>query len=93
MGMVSQGVFEGSLEVKEFSVNKGDLLVLYTDGVNEAMNAKKEEYGFERLIQICKNSRTLSANAALEALKTDILGFTGETQQSDDMTIITIRCV
>ncbi|OGF51254.1 MAG: hypothetical protein A2231_07025 [Candidatus Firestonebacteria bacterium RIFOXYA2_FULL_40_8] len=93
MGLVSQGVFEGSLEVKEFGVNKGDLIVLYTDGVNEAMNAQREEYGFDRLIQTSSDSRTLTAKEVLEVLKTSIQGFTGDTQQSDDMTIITIRCV
>ncbi|MEJ2542790.1 MAG: PP2C family protein-serine/threonine phosphatase [Calditrichaceae bacterium] len=74
---------------KSTVINPGDRLVLYTDGVTEAMNENEEEFddviGFEKYVK--KNARQgLRAQAFIDQLIKDIDDFTGSTPQSDDIT-------
>jgi sigma-B regulation protein RsbU (phosphoserine phosphatase) len=69
-----------------------DIVVFYTDGIPEAMNDKKEMFGFERLEMIVKES---AASLSAKELAADIAGrvaeFTGSTKQNDDMTVVVVR--
>ena len=56
------------LEEKEVAVQAGDVLVLYTDGVTEAINQHDEEYGEDRLIQLIKDQHDLSAEALIKKI-------------------------
>lgn len=69
----------------------GDTLVLFTDGVSEAMNANFEEFGEERLENLCKKISSLSSQSALEFIKKEVETFTLGSPQSDDLTIIVIK--
>ena len=69
----------------------GDTVVLYTDGVTEAMNDKEEEFGMERLCEIFRgihpnDSKELNMKV-FEAVNT----FAGDTPQSDDITCLTLH--
>jgi sigma-B regulation protein RsbU (phosphoserine phosphatase) len=70
-------------------LNPGDRLVLYTDGVTEAMNENEEEFddviGFEKCVK--KNAKPgISSQAFIDQLIKDLEAFTGNTPQSDDIT-------
>jgi len=68
-----------------------DILIFYTDGVVEAMNKKKEMYGFNRFVDIIKKNRGLDVNLFLEIIIEDINSFVGKAEQHDDLTIVVIK--
>jgi CHASE2 domain-containing sensor protein len=76
---------------KEFSLSAGDVLVFYTDGVSEARNLKKEEYGFQRIKDVTRTNHQKDAAGILEALRNDITEFCGKAPQHDDITIIVLK--
>ena len=68
----------------------GDLLILYTDGVTEAMNGDYEEFGIEPLQEIFAASPPKSAKEATETVFNAIKEFVGDTPQSDDITCLIV---
>jgi len=73
------------------SLSPGSVVVFYTDGVVEAMNAQAELYGFERFLASVHEGRELDGPALLDKLLGDIARFVGGTEQHDDITIIVAR--
>lgn len=78
-------------EVGTVTLGPGELLVLYTDGVSEAMNVEREEYGETRLRALFESDRSCSAAGAIDRLRGDLLAFTSGAPQSDDITILSLR--
>ncbi len=72
-------------------LQKGDVLVLSTDGIVEAMNAKKELYGFERFHAALEKWHDLPATAIRDRLLADVKEFAGTTAQYDDMTVVIVK--
>ncbi|MCX7876920.1 MAG: SpoIIE family protein phosphatase [Melioribacteraceae bacterium] len=72
-------------------LNNDDLIILFTDGITEAMNKNWEEFGDERLDKLTLENSTLSANQFLELLKVKIDEFTSGAEQSDDITTLIIK--
>ena len=91
-GGIALGVMPG-LEYREGKVTlvKGDTLVLFTDGVSEAMNMTGEEFGLDRLQQIFRDKPPTSARMTNEAILQAVAEFAGETPQSDDVTCLVLR--
>lgn len=77
-------------EVGYATLNPGDALTIYTDGVSEAMNINREEYGDERLIGLLRSCAGAAAEEIFELLKRDVREFTDGAERSDDITIITL---
>jgi len=77
----------------DFSVvlESGDYLILYTDGVTEALDTKGQEFGMKRMIESIQNSAGSDAEGMREQLTGDLLKFVGECPQNDDITLIVIR--
>jgi len=75
----------------KISLQSGDMIVLFTDGVSEAMNTNSEEFGEDKLEDLCKNLSTLSAQTALEFIKKEVESFTHGAPQSDDLTLMVIK--
>ena len=73
------------------AVSPGDTVVLYTDGVTEAMNGKDEEFGVERLREIFAEAPPQNAQEANQAVFEAVHAFAGDTPQSDDITCLTLR--
>ena len=69
----------------------GDLLVMYTDGVTEAINELDEEFGEERLRQIITHTTELSAQAIVERINAAVRIFCGEREQFDDFTVVVVK--
>ena len=77
---------------KELTLNDQDIIVLYSDGISEAVNEAGELYGLERLKQAVKQFGHLGKSLDLfNAISEDIARFTGDTVQKDDMTLIVMR--
>ena len=74
----------------QLQLDKGDALVMFTDGVTEAMNAANEEFGEARLEATL--SKTFSkCKDVVEAIKTDVAGFVDGAEQSDDITVLALK--
>jgi sigma-B regulation protein RsbU (phosphoserine phosphatase) len=71
----------------------GDSLILFTDGVSEAMNRSAEEYGEPRLENVLQNTRGRSAQEILDAIHQDVKKHTGDFPQSDDITLLVLRAL
>jgi sigma-B regulation protein RsbU (phosphoserine phosphatase) len=69
----------------------GDFLVMFTDGVSEAMNRNGEEYGEPRLEEVLNRVRGRPAQEILDAIHLDVKKHTGDFSQSDDITLLVLR--
>jgi sigma-B regulation protein RsbU (phosphoserine phosphatase) len=84
VGLLPEASYQGaSVEIKP-----GDLLLLFTDGISEAMNAADEEWGEERLLCVLKNSSAAKPATIASALFQAADEFTGLAPQHDDMTVV-----
>jgi len=83
--------FEGSLEFDRLQLKKDDMLVIYTDGITEAMNKTGEQYGNERLVEFIKANSELAPEEFTKKLDADIHKFTGGAPQNDDITLVVIK--
>lgn len=75
------------------SLQKNDTLVLYTDGVSEAMNAQDELYGNPRLESFLRTAKGLSINQLFEGILSDVSAFVKGHHQSDDITLLLVKYV
>lgn len=85
------GLMEGSFTDDTIEVKKGDLFILYTDGVTEAMNSKKEMFGEKRLVDIIIRNRDSSLSSIVDAVHEEVSRYEGRLPQHDDITVIAIR--
>lgn len=91
--MVAGVVAGRAFEAQECQLNPGDVLVLYTDGVTEAFNPRREMFGEERLLQVVCAHPAASAPQVLEAIRAEVDAFAGGTPQSDDIALLVMRCL
>jgi serine phosphatase RsbU (regulator of sigma subunit) len=85
------GLFpEWECRVNEVDLAPGDTLVLYTDGVTEAMNSTEEEFGKSRLLDTVQRYCHLPAGALLQAIVGAVQQYSGGDQQ-DDITLVIAR--
>ncbi|HYA18279.1 MAG TPA: SpoIIE family protein phosphatase [Bryobacteraceae bacterium] len=84
-----------SIDYKEhrLQLEPGDLLVIYSDGVTEAVNAANEQFGVARLADIVAAQREKSAGEIVSTVNSAVETFTGGAPQSDDITLIVARRV
>jgi serine phosphatase RsbU (regulator of sigma subunit) len=75
----------------ELRLEPGDLLILSSDGIVEAMNERREMYGFERFSQALARGPRESAQAMMAHLFADVAVFTGEAEVHDDMAVVVAR--
>jgi sigma-B regulation protein RsbU (phosphoserine phosphatase) len=68
----------------------GDQVVLYTDGIVEAMNERQEMFGFDRLLQVARAGREMGADALLSKVMAEVGAFVGTGPQHDDLTVIVL---
>ena len=91
-GGIALGAAPG-FDYEEGSVilSPGDTIVLYTDGVTEAMNAEGEEFGLDRLRNIFTESPPKTTKQTNAAIFEAVSEFAGDTPQSDDITCLAFR--
>jgi phosphoserine phosphatase RsbU/P len=82
---------DATFPTASISLQPGDTLVLFTDGVVEAFNAAGEEYSDGRWINVIRALPRLSAQGALQYLMKSVEDFVGATRQSDDITCLVLQ--
>ena len=87
-GFVLAGMEGVRYRVGELTLNPGDRLFLYTDGVPEATNVENKLYGEDRLLAFMNQNACMEAEKLLPALKANIDEFVGEAPQFDDITML-----
>jgi sigma-B regulation protein RsbU (phosphoserine phosphatase) len=83
--------FAELLEEQRVDLRKGDVIVLYTDGITEAMNSESDLFGDARLGRIVAEHGHLDAADLRERILREIEAFVGAADQHDDMTMILIK--
>jgi len=94
--LLPTGIVLGAVENKEYgsrkiTINPDDIVVMYTDGVTESINAKEEMFGEDRLKEIIRKTADRTAGEILERILAGVREFTGDMPQSDDITLLIIR--
>lgn len=91
LGMVDADTYNPILELKQHKLKAGDVLLLYTDGITEAMNEEREEYQEERLCAAVRRYAHYGINRFLEALIEDVERFTRGLPQEDDISLLAMK--
>lgn len=80
-------------QTESITIEPGDILVLYTDGISEAMNDRSELYGEERLIERLRTWKELSAKEIAELIIEDAEKFNTHPTYTDDKTVVVVKRV
>jgi sigma-B regulation protein RsbU (phosphoserine phosphatase) len=91
LGMVGAEAFMRSLEIRQLELEPGDALVLYSDGVTEAVNASMDQFGEERLLRSVDRTDGRSAAEGRSMILRDVAQFMGATAPRDDITVVFVR--
>jgi sigma-B regulation protein RsbU (phosphoserine phosphatase) len=75
----------------KISLNPGDVVVLYTDGITEAENLEREEYGIDRLCEIVKQNWQRSADEIKQAVINDVKQYISTQKIFDDITLLVLK--
>jgi serine phosphatase RsbU (regulator of sigma subunit) len=76
---------------RQVALRPGDVLVMFTDGVTEAINRNEEMFSDERLRAVVQESHTLTAAEMVETIQRAVGSFCGNAPQFDDMTIMVLK--
>jgi serine phosphatase RsbU (regulator of sigma subunit) len=91
MGLNQGGAFDRSLKVETIQLELGDKLFFYSDGITEAMNEKRDEYGEDRLMAMAEGTNGLSAEQSRDAVMADVAEFLGTVHPQDDQTLVVLH--
>ena len=91
VGIDSGSVFDRITGDFPLSLKRDDCLLLYTDGVTEALDANGDEFGPERMIECVRTSAPEGAPAMIRRIIDELRAFVGAQPQNDDITLIAIR--
>lgn len=88
LGLMPDEAYEDGLSVR---LREGDLLMILTDGVFEAMNRRQEQFGNERLIGFLRANLQLPAADVIQKLHSAVEDFRGKAAQQDDITMVVVK--
>ena len=93
---MSQDPMVGAIEGIEYhthqlQIDRGDSLVLFTDGVNEAMNKDNEQFGDNRLTAVLEKVCQSNCQQVIDAIKDAVTAFVNGAEPSDDITILSLK--
>ncbi len=94
--LMPTGIILGAAENREYfsrsiTINRNDIVVMYTDGVTESINAREEMFGEERLRTIIRNNAHSTPGEILGQILAGVAQFTGDMPQFDDITLLIIK--
>ncbi|NOX87445.1 MAG: SpoIIE family protein phosphatase [Calditrichaeota bacterium] len=84
-------LFARTIKTESIRLREDDILVLYTDGVTEAMNRKRELFREERFLDTIRRNAHLSVSEFIKTINRELKQFTEGAPQNDDITVVAIR--
>ena len=91
-GGIAMGVMDDvTLEEKEIILDSNDILVFYTDGITEAINEEKEQFGEKRLIETITQNADLPVKDLIARVKDEVFDFAKGQPQFDDFTLVLLK--
>jgi sigma-B regulation protein RsbU (phosphoserine phosphatase) len=91
-GGILLGAFPDSkYEQDKIIMKPGDLLILFSDGITEAMNHENKEFSEEKLLDVIRNNKESGPEFLIEKIVTAVKEHSGSTPQSDDITLMIIK--
>lgn len=91
LGFDKGPIFDRTLQEKTIRLDPGDRVVMYTDGVVEAMNERSEEFGEERFYRFVLTHARMQSKDFLRALAMELDKYKGSAPQHDDITAVSFR--
>lgn len=91
IGLTGNYIFDENIEEVTLNVDKDDVIVLYTDGIVEALNSNHKFYGSKRLNNILLKNKKKSAADILEEISFDVRSYIADAEQHDDMTMLVMK--
>jgi len=91
LGLENGEIFDKYTEEKKLAIENEDLFLFYSDGITEAMNSKREEFGEMRLIECVKKNKNLTSNEIRNIILEEINKFREGNIQNDDLTLLIIK--
>lgn len=91
IGLVEGDLFGEIIETVRITLEPGETVLVYTDGITEAMNESGMEWGKEPLATVLVERQDLAPQEMGTAVLEQVLEFVGETPQSDDMTLLILK--
>lgn len=91
-GGLPLGIMGGAqYDLGEMDLDKGDVLVVYSDGVSEAVNPREEEFGIDRLSDVIKRNNSASAAGIRDRVESALSAFTETAPANDDITLVIVK--
>lgn len=87
LGIMPNMVFEE----KVITLRQGDILVLFTDGVTEAINRNGEMFGQNRLAKLVVDNKDLSAQKIIKKIEQTVIEYSEGQPQFDDLTLLAVK--
>lgn len=91
LGMIRNNAYRNFAHTSEFAFGVGDVMVLYTDGITEAKNAKGDEFGYERLAGILGEVKSLPAREIQDRIISSLYRFSESESLDDDYTTMVVK--
>lgn len=91
LGLNSGRIFDQSIQVDSTDLGPGDILLIYSDGITEAMNHRKEEFGEGRLQEMARRLDGLDARGITTRVFDEVGRFLGNIPPQDDQTLVVVK--
>jgi transposase len=89
--LADHSLFDKSIGTETIKLKQSDMLVIYTDGITEAMDSEGGQFGEERLLKVIKKHGHLTPQEFADKLDEEIAAFTSGEPQNDDITLVAIK--
>ncbi|PKG31984.1 PP2C family protein-serine/threonine phosphatase [Methanoregula sp.] len=90
-GMAVGAMGDAEYTQAEVPLAPGDVMVLYTDGITEAVNDREEMFDLPRLIEAIRNNSSLSSKEIADEIIRSVFSFSGTQPQFDDITLMVVK--
>ncbi len=90
LGLFDDDIFSQGLEEQSLTLEPGDLIFQYTDGLNETHDSSGEEFGIDRVREAVGRFASAGAKGVLSGIRTSLDVFRGETPMGDDLTLLAV---
>jgi len=91
IGLAEPKVFDSVIQDISLQLEPNDAMIVYTDGITEALNEAGEEWGLESFRELIKNAPPSTPDVLLNTIRRELNRYVGAQQQYDDMTLLVLR--